>query len=164
MKISMRSSSRESAALLNPAFIALLVHRAAGEYVKAGGGAMPFLLPYLAVPASLHPEVRDRLTYLKTSNLISWVEENADLRIAIRQASIGLAPYVSEGLSFGLAYKTLQISQGALEPGPVEPIKSLTTSKTLEVRACQRAAAYMGRWFAASGSVSQICTALGVRP
>jgi hypothetical protein len=160
----MRSSSRESAALLNPAFMALLTHRSVSEYVKSSGLAMPFLLPYLCVPASLHPEVRNRLTYNKTTNLISWVEENADLRIAIRQASIGLKPYVAEGLSFGLIYRTLQVSQGALEPGPIVPIKSLTTSLTSEVRACQRAAAYMGRWFAASGSVSQICTALGVRP
>jgi hypothetical protein len=127
------------------------------------GQAMPFLLPYVCVSASLHPEVRNRLTYNKATNLISWVESNPDMRIAIRQASIGLQPYVSEAIAFGLSYKTLQITDGALQPGDVLPVKSLK-SLTPEVRACQRASAYMGRWFASIKSVNQICTALGIRP
>lgn len=163
MKKSMRSSSRESATLLNPSFLALLTHRAVKEYVSQTGEAMPFLLPYVGVAASLHPEVRSRLTYNKATSLISWVDANPDMRIAIRQGSIGLTPYVSEAISFGLAYEALQISEGAIAPGKSEPIKSLK-SLTPEVQACQRAAAYMGRWFATSGTVSNICTAIGIKP
>jgi hypothetical protein len=163
MKKPMRTNSRESASLLNPAFLALLAYRAVEGYETASSKPMPFILPYLCVPASLHPDVRTHLTYNKTTNLMSWVETYPDMRLAIRQASIGLEPYVAEALSFALAYKVLRISQGAFELGNEGPTKVIKF-ETQEVHDCQRAAKYLGRWFADSGPASHISAAIGVKP
>lgn len=159
----MRMNSRESSSLLNPAFMALLCHRAVEAYELEALEPMPFFLPFLCVPASLHPDVRRKMTYNKSSNLMSWVEDNSDMRLAIQQAAVGLAPYMSEALSFALAYRLLKVSDGGLLVGSRGPTK-LIKFDTAEVQECQKAARYLGRWFAGSGTTSHISAILGVSP
>jgi len=159
----MRQGSRESASLLNPAFLALLTYRSVEAYVAESRSAMPFFLPYLCVPASLHPDVRDELTYNKSTNLAAWVQDAPGMRIAIRQAAVGLTPYVSEAISFALVHDVLKVSEGSLLPGKFGPTQQIKF-ETEEVHDCQRAAKYMGRWLANSGPVSHIAAVLGVKP
>jgi hypothetical protein len=158
--------SIEDRRLLNPAFAGLLVLRASQGFWKECHVGLPFIYAYLVLPLVLHPETRERLPHAIVTKLLSWAERNGDL-VSLLPRRVGeLAPATREGL---FAISTTGLARlGA--GGQLEPVleqKQLVdfekSSGSSEVSDSMKKANFVGRWFAISGTVPTVLTALGVR-
>lgn len=161
---SIGSEAPEVAALLNPAFMALLARRVMEGHQEESGRPLPVLLAYLATPMALHADVREALTYYVSTNLATWAAQHPRLRVNLPPHLRAMQRFVSEGILFGLSNEVFAVDQGDLTAGSGRgPAKSLKAD-TSEVHQCQRAARYLGRWFSGSGSPATVAALLGVRP
>ena len=63
---------REEANLLNPAFLGLLIERAAHGYHEISGDGLQWPLPYLVLPAVLHKQTREALPKDRRTSMVEW--------------------------------------------------------------------------------------------
>lgn len=153
----------EVAALLNPAFIALLLLRAATACAGETGSALPLIYAPIAVAISAYPEARSTLSYRINTPFIVWVERLGHLRAILQSRIQEFVPVVNEGLLFALAYELLSLNSAGIEPG-ARKSTSPSIRGTADMRDAQRAAVYLGRWLPRAGRPSTVCALLGVRP
>ncbi|MFI5706338.1 three component ABC system middle component [Kribbella sp. NPDC051620] len=159
----MAVASSETAALLNPAFIALVLRRAVEGHLEASAAPMPLVLAYPISGIALYPRARDALTNVITTNVTSWISRNPRLRAELPPRMASLVPFVNEGLLFGLRADIVILSDATLTLGGHGPHKS-ARGDSAEVVVTQRAARYLGRWFSQAGSPATVLALLGVRP
>jgi hypothetical protein len=158
---------REEAGLFNPAFLGVLLERTAYGYGERSGGlGLPWVLGFLALPAVLHRDTRERLPTSVNTSMAAWTRDNALLVDALPSRACILRPLVSEALLFGLAHGLLEHQDGRLFPGtrqqrsPSDPWREPTD----DFRECASKAAFFGRWCAKSGLPATVYALWGARP
>src|SRR5689334_23261202 len=93
----------EEQALFNPAFLAVMIRRAAEDHEKrADGRLLPVVLTYLAAPLALHGPTRRQLPTLVTVQMGEWIRNHPDASAGLDVRARALRPLVSSGLRMGL--------------------------------------------------------------
>jgi hypothetical protein len=153
---------REAVALLNPAFVALLLAHAARQYQEQVDAPMAWPLAFLVLPLVLHEPTRRRLPRAVSTSLLTWVQREPVLRAGLPQRAQALTPTVREGLRFGVRLGALRFEGPALLAARVPG--SPPAEATAELRDCVARARLVGRWFATLGDPATIMLVLGVSP
>lgn len=156
----------EEAYLLNPAFLATLLHVSARAFRGVDNEPMPLLLAYLAMPVVLHKPTRDSLPGRTTASLVGWLDDHPEARLLFAERAASLVPFVREGLGFGVAHRVLNVDSGLfLEPGPLSRGgQTQLFNDSADFASCFKAAGVMGKWMARSGSVPTQMALWGVKP
>lgn len=159
--------SSEEANLLNPAFCAGLLAKAADDYFKKTNAGMPFALGALILPIVLHRATREALPQTVLTSLHPWIQGHKERLVDFPLRIQRLNPTTREAMMFGMSHKTLEFdASGAIRVG--EGYKSVTDKRaplfTAEAKECVERAGFVGRWFAAAGTTATIFAAWGVVP
>jgi hypothetical protein len=142
-------------AFLNPALIAALISSAAQEADSKGRDSLDWPVAHIVAPLVLHRPTREALPGNTRTHLSTWVGRNPLIRASFPPRAASLAPYVSEGIRFGLRHDMISIVGGKLHgrfdaaglvPGDLEPKARL-----------------IGRWLARTDETWTIFALLGVR-
>jgi ABC-three component (ABC-3C) system Middle Component 3 len=154
--------SPESAALLNPALLAVVCAAAASQYERESGEAMPWPLAFLVAPLVLHRGTRDVLPRSIRSHLSTWITSNPVIRAGFPQRAQSLTGLVREGLRFGMAYGALSVTaeggiRGILSPS-ARPIEDGDAADIV------RSAGFVGKWFTKADQPATLFALLGVAP
>lgn len=150
-----------AANMLNPALIAAVIAAAAYRFERESGNGMPWEFSFLVTPMALHSETRKVAPNRITSNLPHWVEEHPIIQAGLARRANGLAPYVREGLRWGLGAGSLSLDNGNLH---ANVRGSLSNSGDTELRAILGTAGFLGRWFSKVDSPATVFAVLGVTP
>lgn len=157
----------EEANLFNPAFCATLLAKAAEDYFKKTGRPLPFALVFLVLPIVLHQATRAALPNTTITSLLAWVQDNREFLVNFGSRVTNLRAITREALMFGVGQQSLALDdKGDLSPGSKRrsPTEKRTELFTEEARECVDRAGFIGRWFAAAGTVASIYSAWGVAP
>ncbi|WP_370446115.1 three component ABC system middle component [Cryobacterium sp. Y29] len=148
--------------ILNPAISAVCVAWCTARFERDTGTVLPWSLAFLVAPLTLHAPTRARFPRSLATHFPSWVNDNADVLAGFPARAKSFAPYVREGLRFGLRTGLLSLEPDAgLHATIAEHTK---VAPHTELRSIAVASALTGGWFARSGSPANIFTQLGVRP
>jgi hypothetical protein len=153
----------EAAALLNPAFLVLVIAAAAKAYAERANRPMDWASAFLVPPLVLHRPTRDALPRDVRTHLSTWLQRHPLVRAGFPERAADIAPFVREALRFGLRHRVLTVQEGRL--GVALDAVGEPVDATDEVRACIRKASLAGRWLAVSAEhPSTPFALLGVRP
>jgi hypothetical protein len=160
-----RERPPEEASNLNPAFCGELIYRASAEYFRAKRTPLLFGTSFLILPIVLHQPTRDRLPGNASAAFVGWIAENGDILAELPNRARRLVPITREAILFLLQNRVAEIRDGGITAGR-KPIAASakppqTTQETSDAR---RAAALLGRWFAAQGTQASILPTFGVTP
>jgi len=98
----------EELALFNPAFLALVLRRAAEEHEsRSSGAAMPTALSYLVAPLALHGPTRRALPANVRSQMGEWIRLHPEASLGLGERARALRPLVSDALRLGLRHGVL---------------------------------------------------------
>lgn len=158
--------SREEAYLLNPSFCALIAWSSAIGYQGDGTQGMPYVLPFVAVPLTLHKPTREALPRTVRTSMMAWIEENTYFRVGFAERASSLAPFVREALLFGAVHGLFAFdNERRLVPAPrPRSLRGYLQDATDEVKDCVKKAEFVGKWLVASGSVETTMALWGVKP
>ena len=159
---SWRQRPQEVANLLNPAFLAVTLRDAIGDYAKTCSSPMPIQVAFLCLPLALHREARDCLPGSTQRRLGTWWEDNAHLRIRFVERVRALVGPTREAIVFGTAGDFIRLENGTLSKGAAR-LSAKHWMPSVEMKEISKAARFTGRWFAGY-SVEQVFGTLGVRP
>jgi hypothetical protein len=155
----------EEAALFNPPFIAAVIHRIARDFEQESGRGLPFPLLFVAAPVVLASISRDALPGRKDSSLAGWLQAHPQVRLHFAPLAAAMVPVVREGLLYGLSKHALELAEGAIKARPLRRgAGTALADGTREVLEILSKAAFVGRWYANSGTVETIMVLWGVRP
>lgn len=157
----------EEANLFNPAFCATVLATAVHEYARKANKPLPYALIFLVLPIVLHQATREALPHSTITSLLPWIQANRDRLVNFAQRVCRLRPISREALLFGIQHSTLAIdSDGSVVIGSKRqaPTEKRTELYTAEVRDCIDRAGFIGRWFAAAGTIATIYAAWGISP
>jgi hypothetical protein len=153
----------ERDALYNPAFIALILARAAAEHERRTGDGLPFALAFLVAPIVLHGPTRRELPKQARSKMALWLEEHPVQRAGLGRRAASLVPPVRAGIRYGLRSRTLILEDANLTAAKIGvPGDEITLSA--EVNNILTRASFMGGWFALAGPASSIYALWRVEP
>jgi len=157
--------SREEAALLNPAFIGLILHQAAQTFEEESGQGLPFPLAFLVAPVVVAEEVRNALPARKDSSLAAWLQGHPSVRLRFAEHASAMVPVVREGLLFALSATTVRLVDAQIHSTPLRRgVATEIASNTSDFREVIRKAQFVGRWYANAGTTETIMALWGVRP
>lgn len=162
MSVDRKQRPTEREALLNPAFIALVLARAAAGHERRTGEPMPLALAFLAVPIALHAATRQALPRRVTSRLGPWLEANPVLRAGFALRARATAPAVRAGLREGLRSHALHLSGERIVGRPPRNRPSVVLSD--EMREIFKRAEFVGGWLGLAGSPAGSYAMWRVRP
>ncbi|MDT0499176.1 three component ABC system middle component [Algiphilus sp. W345] len=157
----------EEAYLFNAAFCGLLIIEFAREYKKAKGADCPFVLPFCALPITLHPHTRSLLPSSTLTSMYTWLERNSNSIIGYKERAQSFRPVLQEAIRFAIDRSSLSVSEdGGLVAGPTRVASTPKFDETLsyDARDCINATKLLGRWFAKAGTTSTILSAWGIKP
>ena len=155
----------EEAANLNPAFCGELLARAISEYRRIRELPFPFALTFLLLPIALHKRTRDLLPGNSSAAFVGWIAERKPSLAELPDRVARLMPVTREGLLFAIQHSVIRFEQGGLVPGEKRITSRMRVEpSTDDADEARRAAALLGRWFAAQGSSSSIMHGFGVTP
>jgi len=149
--------SHVEATLLNPALLAVLLASAAREFEQQSE-PMSWSLAFLVPPLVLHRPSREALPRDTRTHLSTWISRQPVLRAGFPQRASAMAPFVREGLRFGLRHGALAISGGRIQGA------SLGSPPPGDLRILVRSAGLVGRWLAKTDQPSTAFALFGVRP
>lgn len=158
--------SPEESRLLNPAFMGLLVARAAHGFKKETNQNLPFVYSFLIAPLVLHGETRERLPATVVTRLVGWTERNGDLITLLPRRMSDVAPATRRGILLAATTSIVRLGVAAnIEPLIAEKslAKFSNDSVSEELNSILAKAAFVGRWLATSGLPSTVLTTFGVR-
>ncbi len=162
MATSFATAPPEEAALFNPAFLGLLLAVAAEDYEATANAPMPLALAFLIPPMALHADTRAALPGNVRKRLSAWLLGEPVIQAGFAERAQAMVPLVREGLRYALRAGVIEIAGGAISSRiKVQAGNDLGTD---DARACAKAAAFVGRWFARTGDSATIFTLWGVRP
>jgi hypothetical protein len=153
--------SAVAANMLNPALIASVIAAAAYRHERESGEPMPWEFSFLVAPMALHSETRAVAPNRITSNLPRWVEQHPIIHAGLARRAQGLAPYVREGLRWGLAAEALILNDAHIR---AEVRGTVPKTAAIELRAILETAGFLGRWFSRVDSPATVFALLGVTP
>ncbi len=157
----------EEAFLFNPAFCGALVVEFTREYSKARADGCPYVLPFCALPVSLHPRTRSLLPGTTITSMYTWIERNSEALIGYRDRARSFRPVFQEAIRYAVDRSALAISdKGELTVGKskVAFTAKFEQELTHDARDCVAATKMLARWFARAGTTSTILSAWGIRP
>lgn len=162
MATSFATAPPEEAALFNPAFLGLLLAVAADDFEATAEEPMPLALAFLIPPIALHADTRAALPGNIRARLSPWLIRNPVIQAGFAERAQAMVPLVREGLRYALRAGVVVVSGDAIQAR----IRSRAGDElaTDDARACAKAAAFAGRWFARTGDPATIFTLWGVRP
>jgi Family of unknown function (DUF6521) len=154
--------SPETAALLNPALLAVVSAAAASQYERESQEPMPWPLAFLAAPLVLHRGTRDALPRSTRTHLATWITNNPVIRAGFPQRAQSLTGLVREGLRFGMTHGALSVTadgriQGLFPPS-ARPIQGGDAADIV------RSAGFVGKWFTRADQPATLFALLGVAP
>ena len=155
-----RPSERD--ALLNPAFIALLLAHAARGHHKRSERPMALSLCFLVAPIVLHEPTRSALPRKITARFGGWLDTNPLLRAGMPGRARAVAPAVRAGLREGLRAGVLTLSGDRVAGQPPRRRAGLTLSD--EVEDILKRAEFAGGWLGLAGSPAAIYAMWRVKP
>lgn len=144
----------------NPGYLGVLVYSVAKAYNVTNGG-MSLALAFPGVAMALHPDIRNALPRTTATRFSKWLRDNPELRTALLSSTQVLVPQVKEAVLTSLRSDWVSAENGhliAAAKGP--PISK--SDKTFDDD--QKAAAFVGKWFAKVGDDREIYQQIGVRP
>lgn len=158
--------SHEERALLNPGFCANLLWHAAREHAVEGNAALSFEESFLVLPFVLHRETRETLPRSSRTSLAVWLDNNPLARGRVVGRARLLVPFTKEALTFGGVHGLIRFDGGRLraDPGWQQVVNRTIKASSNEVRGCANRAAFIGKWFAQTGSAATVLALIGVRP
>lgn len=157
------SRSPIPATMFNPALVSITIATAANQYEETAGFPMPWPLVHLVTPLVLHRPTREVLPRTKATSLTKWASDNTVIVAGFPVRAKHMAPYVREGLRFGLREGTVEIVGGDGLRSLVEPRVSARKIPG-DFPLIYRASGLIGRMFGRAGSAASIFAALGVQP
>jgi len=153
----------EVAHLVNPAFTGILLREFAASFERVSGGPPETLLAFIALPIVLHDDTRNRLPASTATRHHVWLEQNLDLRVGFAARCRAVSPHVREVISFAVAAGwigfVVSASLGAQERSLKRRWREMGCNNVH-----LKAAAFVGRWFAAAGSAPNLYAQWEVRP
>ncbi len=154
----------EEQALFNPAFLAVMIRRAAEEHEHRGGGRLlPVILAYLAVPLALHGPTRRQLPTHVTTQMGEWIRNHPDASAGLDVRARALRPLVSSGVTMALRHGLVVGEDGTLRALAIGR-RPRGMARTAEVDACVCKAGFLGRWFAEQPDALTVLALWGLRP
>jgi hypothetical protein len=157
----------EEANLFNPAFCALLLATTADEFTKKRQQPFPFALAFLVLPVVLHRGTRSALPRSTITSLLSWIQDHREALVDFANRVHALRAITREAVTFGTQHEALAfVESGAIAVGArrLTATEKRTGLFTNEARECVERAGFLGRWFAAAGTVATIYSAWGIAP
>ncbi|SEJ39653.1 hypothetical protein SAMN04487917_105313 [Arthrobacter sp. yr096] len=154
---------RDSAALFNPALLAVTVLRGVQGAVEEGKRGLPWETAYLVVPMCLDADVRSALSMRLNTPMVSWIASHPSERAAIPGKAAAISPLVTVGLDLALRTRTLAIDGALIVPGE-HKVPKVIKSASSEVAQIQKAAKYLGRWLTVNPNTTAVLNIFGVRP
>jgi Family of unknown function (DUF6521) len=157
----------EEANLFNPAFCAMLLAKTAEEFTKKRQEPFPFALAFLVLPVVLHRGTRSALPASTITSLLPWIQGHREQLVNFSGRVQALRAITREAILFGTQQQTLSIVESG---GIAVGARRLTATErrtglfTDEARDCVERAGFLGRWFAAAGTVATIYSAWGIAP
>lgn len=152
----------ERQALLNPAFIAILLAHAAAGHEQRTQQPMPLALCFLIAPIVLHAPTRDALPRKVTTKPGPWLDANPVLRAGFAARARSAAPAVRAGLREGLRAGALELSGERVTGRP--PRRRSSVTLTEEVEDILMRAAFAGGWLGLAGPAVGSYAMWRVRP
>jgi hypothetical protein len=157
--------AREEAANLNPAFCGELIARAVSEYKRSRELPFPYALSFLLLPIALHKRTRELLPGNSSTAFVGWAAERKPQLAELPERVLRLMPVTREALLFSIQHQLIATEAGGLIPGKRKVGgRAKVSPSTEDADETRRAAALLGRWFAAQGSTSSIMQGFGVTP
>ncbi len=154
--------SPESAALLNPALLAVVCAAAASQYERESDEAMPWPLAFLVAPLVLHRGTREALPRNTRTHLSTWITNHPVIRAGFPQRALSLTELVREGLRFGMSHSALSVTADgrmhAVLSSSARPIKDGDAAEIV------RSAGFVGKWFTRADQPATLFALLGVAP
>ena len=152
----------ETAALLNPALLAVICANAASQYERESREAMPWPLAFLVAPLVLHRGTRQALPRTTRTHLSAWITNNPVIRAGFPQRAQSLTGLVREGLRFGMTHGALSVTEdgrirGVL-PSSARPVEGGDATDIV------RSAGFAGKWFTRADQPATLFALLGVAP
>ncbi|MED4354315.1 DUF6521 family protein [Schinkia azotoformans] len=162
--ISWEKRPDEIQALLNPAFIGRLIREFVQSYTKENKKDVPFELLFIFLPIALQKKFRDALPNTTRTQIHVWLLNHPEYRIAFANKNKNLVPFVREAITFLLQRDIISLTdQGEFAMGN-KKYRRVKVFETEDVQECLKAAKFMGKWLARSGSSSTIYAIWGLRP
>ena len=155
---------REERSLYNPAFLGLLLLRAATGHESQVDKPIPIPLAMLAASTSLNRPVRAAMPTRVNSNLVGWLQDHPDFRVTLPRYTAALAPALRASLWLVLSQNLASVVDGIGLQVDRDLSSVPSRSTDAEVRQCEAAAFFAGRWFGRSGSPSTVLALWGVTP
>lgn len=150
------------AAMLNPALVTAVVTAAANRFSSVSAADMPWELSFLIVPMALHQDTRTAIPSRLDSHLPKWVERHPVIHAGLAPRARAMAPFVREGLRYGLRTEQLILHSSGLIHG--EPHGRIPRKYGADVPHIIAAAAFLGSWFATIDDPPTVFAVLGVTP
>lgn len=159
-QMSPRPAERD--ALLNPAFIALLLAHAARGHHKRTDDPMALSLCFLVAPIVLHAPTRSALPRNITARFGGWLDANPLLRAGMASRARAVAPAVRAGLREGLRAGALTLTADQVSGQPPRRPQGLKLSD--EIDDILKRAEWVGGWLGLAGSPAATYAMWRVKP
>lgn len=151
-----------TANLFNPAFCGKIIAECVAAYKKETGTNYPFALSIFILPLILNGRIRERLPKTKAKTLHSWLIENEDLKIGLKDQIKSLLPFTRETIMFSIAHNILSIDDnGDLT---LKGKQKKFNPENEEIKKCLSKSNILGKILSKSGTVFTIYSMLGVKP
>jgi hypothetical protein len=156
----------EERRLLNPAFSAQLIWRAARGHAVSGQPPLSFEVAFLVLPIVLHGEIREALPRNTRTSLAVWLDLQPLAKSSIAAGAQRLVPFTKEALHFGGKHGFLRLEGAHVIPSEQwsQREKQVANRATYEVKDCVKRAEFLGKWFAQTGSAATVLALLSLRP
>lgn len=148
----------ETAALFNPALLAVLCARIAEGWTGETGEPLPIPIVFPACALLLHADARAALPDTRRTRLAHWIERHGRERLEVADLAIALAPRVREAMRLGLRHALLV----PRAPGIIGSPPPTASSGSAETRLILSRAPWVGGWLALGGTATTVLALLGV--
>lgn len=151
-----------TASMLNPAIVGVTIVAASNMFEDHSGEPMPWELIFLIVPMSLHKDTRESLPTRIDSHAAKWIAETASIQASFPQRVSSMAAYTREGFRHALRSGALELVENGKLRGT--PSWKLNKTREHELAVIVGKAAFLGRWFAHTGTPATLYALFGVSP
>jgi hypothetical protein len=154
----------EVANLLNPAFCGEIIRRAVKAYESIKPLGFPYPLVFLLLPVVLHRNTRETILPRQRSQFHVWIQNNQHVKIGFAERAKQLVPVTKEAITFLLQLKAVSIDDEANIKASNYHSKNRLSSASSEILDCYKKAEIVGRWFAKTGTTTNVYIMWGVKP
>jgi len=153
----------EVANLLNPAYFAVLINKVCDGYQSEVKEGLPYALAFITLPIVMYPDSAEILPKTSRTRFQLWLQQNPEVLFNFAKRAKMLAPYIREGISFGVSHNVIRLTEGGnIIPQPLKGLKKWEDAPIQRTTAKQ--AHLIGKIFGHVNDVPTLFATLGVRP